>query len=174
MLFAHRPLRAEGPVAFLGGTVELPFIDEHRERVTAPAADVWAALVTGITRGLGTSTLSAVLGTEPRHASGGPFATGSTLPGFAAAEVVPERLIRLTGRHRFSRYELLFTLTEEPGGTVLAARSLAEFPGLLGSVYRALVISSGAHRMLVRRLLAGVKRVALNGVSGGTVEGRSG
>ncbi|MFC0436792.1 hypothetical protein [Kutzneria buriramensis] len=140
--------------------MELPFIDEHREPVAAPAAAVWAALVEGITRSLGTSALSAVLGTEPRRASGGPFETGSTLPGFAAAEVVPEQLIRLVGRHRFSHYELIFTLTEEPGGTVLAARSLADFPGLLGSVYRALVISSGAHRQVVGRMLKTIRRHA--------------
>jgi hypothetical protein len=101
-----------------------------------------------------------LLGAEPRRVTGTPFGPGSTLPGFTAAEVVPQRLIRLTGRHRFSRYELAFTLTPDAGGTVLAARSNAEFPGLRGFLYRSLVIGTGGHRIAVRGLLTAISRAS--------------
>jgi hypothetical protein len=39
---------------------------------------------------------------------------------------------------------------------MLRARSYAEFPGPAGRVYRALVIGSGGHRIMVRRLLRDV------------------
>ena len=32
--------------------MELPFVDEHRELVAAPAAQVWPALVTEVSHGL--------------------------------------------------------------------------------------------------------------------------
>jgi hypothetical protein len=76
------------------------------------------------------------------------------------AEAVPGRRARLAGRHRFSRYTLDLTLAPAPGGTTLAARTHAEFPGFLGGVYRALVITSGAHHVLVGRLLRTVARRA--------------
>jgi hypothetical protein len=80
--------------------------------------------------------------------------------GFAVAESVPGRSVQLVGRHRFSRYALGFELTVHSGLTTLAARTHAEFPGLRGAVYRGLVIGSGAHRLLVRRLLRDVRRQA--------------
>jgi len=81
----------------------------------------------------------------------------------AVADAVPERRVSLVGRHRFSRYALVFTLAEQPTGTTLAALTYAEFPGLRGTVYRGLVIGSGAHRVLVRRLLRDVRRGAERG-----------
>ncbi|MBB5888924.1 SRPBCC family protein [Kutzneria kofuensis] len=140
--------------------MDLPFIDEHEVLVAAPPAQVWRALVDHAGSLDSPQPLALVLGTEPRRASGTPFEPGSTVAGFAVAEAEPGRLLRLTGRHRFSRYELTFTLAAQPGGTVLAARSNAEFPGLHGFVYRSLVIGSGGHRVVVRRLLASIKRAS--------------
>jgi hypothetical protein len=140
--------------------VELPFIDQHEILVPAPAAVVWRALLHQARSLDAPAPMALVLGTEPRHTSGTPFDPGSTIAGFAVAEVEPERLLRLTGRHRFSRYELTFRLSPRPGGTLLAARSNAEFPGPHGFLYRTFVITSGAHRILVRRLLAGIKRAS--------------
>lgn len=139
----------------------LPFVDEHRVLVPAPASAVWQAL-TGLVPGAGTggATVARLLGTEPRRARGTLFEPGATLPGFAVAEAVPGRRLRLTGRHRFSRYALLFTLTPQPGGTLLSARTDAAFPGLPGRLYRLLVISSGGHRVLVGRMLRAVGRRA--------------
>jgi hypothetical protein len=40
-----------------------------------------------------------------------------------------------------------------PDRTRIRAQTRAAFPGALGRVYRALVIGTGLHRVLVRRLL---------------------
>lgn len=141
---------------------DLPFIDEHQVHVSTSAPAVWRALTTQLSgRGLGGgAALAHLLAAEPRRASGSGLAEGATLPGFKVAEAAPGRRVRLTGRHHFSRYSLIFTLVTQPDGTVLIARTLAEFPGLRGSAYRWLVIGSGAHRVLVARLLRAVRRQA--------------
>ncbi|TDD68655.1 hypothetical protein E1262_15255 [Jiangella aurantiaca] len=109
----------------------------------------------------GAGPLAWVLGTDPRRASGVPLEPGATVPGFAVAAAEPERLVRLTGRHRFSRYALTFTLAAAPGGTMLSARTEAAFPGPHGRAYRLLVIGSGAHRRIVGRMLRDVRRRAV-------------
>jgi hypothetical protein len=139
---------------------ELPFVDEHRVLAPASAPAVWRALA-GQLPGAGTGgVLAHLLGTEPRRASGTPLAQGATIPGFAVTESVPGRLVRLAGRHHFSRYSLVFTLTAQPDGTLLSARSYAEFPGLTGRLYRLLVIDSGGHRILMARMLRDIRRRA--------------
>ncbi|WP_157592243.1 hypothetical protein [Solirubrobacter soli] len=60
----------------------------------------------------------------------------------------PGRL-ELRGRHRFARYALVFLID---GGRV-RAQTYAAFPGVEGRAYRALVIGSGAHRVVTKRLL---------------------
>jgi hypothetical protein len=105
--------------------------------------------------------LGFLLGTAPRRASGSGLQPGATVPGFAVAEVEPARRVRLTGRHRFSVYALTFELAPDVGGTVLTARTNAAFPGPHGRLYRLLVISSGAHRVAVGRILRAVRRRAL-------------
>lgn len=140
----------------------LPFIDEHRVLVSAPAPAVWRSLTTQLAspRPDGAAALAQLVAAEPRRASGHPLDQGATIPGFAVAEAEPGRLVRLTGHHRFSRYALTFTLVTQPDGTLLSARTDAEFPGPHGWVYRQLVITSGAHRILTVRMLRTVGRRA--------------
>jgi hypothetical protein len=139
----------------------LPFVDVHQVVVDAPADAVWRALTRrSPSPGPAAGALARVLGAEPRRTSGEPFTPGATIPGFRVAAADPGRRVRLTGRHRFSRYALEFTLVEGPGGTTLSARTSAAFPGLRGRTYRLVVIGSGAHRVLVRRMLRGVARRA--------------
>ena len=72
------------------------------------------------------------------------------------ARAAPERL-ELRGGHRFSRYTLVIELDELDGDAArVRARTYADFPGVKGRAYRALVIGSGAHRIVTRRLLARV------------------
>jgi hypothetical protein len=141
---------------------DLPFIDEQNLLVSAPALAVWRSLTMQLTPSRLTSAeaFTRLLAAEPRRASGRPLGEGATLPGFKVAEAVPGRRVRLTGRHRFSQYALILTLLTQPDGTMLSARTYAEFPGLRGSVYRRLVIGSGAHRVVVARLLHAVRRQA--------------
>jgi hypothetical protein len=135
-----------------GGVTRPPFVDEHRVVVPAPADAVWRA----VSRRFGdpprrhgsAGLLSRVLGAEPAG-------------GFGVAESEPPQRLRLAGRHRFSRYVLELVLAPEPGGTALSALTYAEFPGLRGRVYRALVIGSGAHVVFTRRLLRGMAAEAV-------------
>jgi hypothetical protein len=139
---------------------DLPFIDEHQVLVSAPAPAVWRSLTMQLPRFASGEAFAHLLGAEPRRAAGKPLAEGATLPAFAVTEFVPERRIRLTGRHRFSRYAFILTLATQPDGTMFSACTHAEFPGPHGWVYRQFVIGSGAHRVLVKRLLRTVRRQA--------------
>jgi hypothetical protein len=145
----------------MGPAIEdLPFVDEHRVLTSAPADVVWERLLVRLARADSSPTRAygRLVGVEPRRASGRLPAVGATLPGFAVAEVDPMRLLRLTGRHRFSRYAWTFTLEPTPSGTRVVATTHAKFPGALGRLYRGAVIGTGAHQILVRRLLRSVAR----------------
>ncbi|UGT40331.1 hypothetical protein LTV02_30590 [Nocardia yamanashiensis] len=112
----------------------LPYIDSHSRVVTADPAHTWAALLRTTCK-------------NPEDLS--------TLPrGFVLDEADPPRRLVAKGRHWFSRYRLTFELGEVEGGrTELTAISHAAFPGLHGRIYRALVIGSGGHRLVVRDML---------------------
>ena len=137
---------------------ELPYVDEHRQRVDAPADVVWTALSKVLRRELGGGALIArILGCEPAQGTAG-FSgrTGETVPGFRVVEAEPGRRLVLRGRHRFASYALTFVLD----GDRLSAQTHAAFPGVLGRLYRAAVIGSGGHRLVTRRLLRQVARAA--------------
>ena len=139
----------------------LPYIDQHSIRVGASRDDAWRALVSVLhSNSLAAipAPLAGIWGLEPRARSGrwapNP-AIGDTLPGFAVADSrAPDRL-RLDGGHRFSRYSLIFELEESERGAActLRASTFAEFPGIKGKAYRALVIGSGGHRLAVVAML---------------------
>lgn len=142
---------------------ELPWIDEHATEIAAPATVVWPALLRTVER-------MTAGGAAPRYARavgcadtepGGPrpLEVGSTFPGFHVAELVPERSLVLAGSHHFSDYALSFHL-EPLGGvrTRLVAETRADFPGVKGRAYRALVIGTRMHVLVVRRLLGRVRR----------------
>jgi hypothetical protein len=136
---------------------ELPFIDEHRQRVEAPPDAVWAAL-SKVLRGMsGASRLARILGCDPLDGTPG-FSgqRGETVPGFRVVESVPGRRLALGGRHRFASYVLTFVID----GGQLRALTHAGFPGLQGKLYRAAVIGTGAHRIVTRRLLRQIARAA--------------
>ena len=143
---------------------QLPFIDEHSQRIAASPAVVWAAL-SRVLRGMnGASRLARILGCDPLDGTPG-FSgqPGETVPGFRVVESEPGRRLALRGRHRFASYALTFVID----GAELRALTHAGFPGLQGKLYRAAVIGTGAHRIVTRRLL---RQIARAGGSGG--EGR--
>jgi hypothetical protein len=151
---------------------QLPYIDEHSIFIDATRERVWGALSSTLRESFGRrapAPLARLLRLAPAGSCGDgreALSPGSTLPGFAVAEAhAPERLA-LRGGHRFSRYALVFELDAAGPGPAgvghcnLRAQTWAEFPGLSGDVYRALVIGSGGHRLVVRRLLRDVARRA--------------
>ncbi len=89
---------------------------------------------------------------------------GGESRGFTVAERLAPRRLVLTGSHWFSRYELAFALDETAAErTRITAESRAEFPGIAGRIYRALVIGSGGHVLVVRALLRRIAAAAERG-----------
>ena len=129
-----------------------PYVDEHRIRIEAPRPRVWSALCRYVDATLAVaadSSLARLLRTEPRA-------------GFQVAGAVANSRLDLTGRHRFSRYRLVFDLTDsEDAQTLLSARTYAAFPGLHGRVYRALVIGTRGHVVMTNHILRSIRRSTL-------------
>jgi hypothetical protein len=116
--------------------MELPYIDQHSVRVAASRDLVWTALeqyVAAFLHRTENGVFTRLLGAEPRA-------------GFEIAERMPTDRLVLAGRHRFSRYQLAFDLSDAADdATYLRATTHAEFPGVRGRVYRALVIGTRLH-----------------------------
>jgi len=136
----------------------LPFVDEHAAPTGVPADVVWTALVRVLRGHLrGSAGLARVLGCDPRVGTPG-FGgrVGESIPGFRVVESEPGRRLVLGGSHRFARYALTFLLE----GDRLRAQTHAVFPGLSGRIYRALLLRTGAHQAITRRLVQRVSRAA--------------
>jgi hypothetical protein len=144
----------------------LPYVDEHTTVVASDADTVWRELTTLMDRTFSRGRSVGIvhwLGCADRAPSGPrPLAVGSTLRGFRVAVADPGRELALVGRHRFSSYALVFHLDEAgPGRTRVRAETRAGFPGPAGAIYRRLVIGTGGHAILVRRMLTAVRKSAL-------------
>jgi hypothetical protein len=129
-------------------TADPPFVDEHHLMIEASPEEVWRALRAYVDHMLAAadgSVFTRLLGAHPSA-------------GFEVADEEPGRQLLLTGRHRFSRYELVFEVEPDGEQTVLKALTYAAFPGLHGRVYRLLVISSRAHVLATRGMLASIRR----------------
>jgi hypothetical protein len=84
-----------------------------------------------------------------------------SMVGFHVAVAESPSLVSFQGRHRFSRYALTFRIQPTGGsGSVIEAETRAAFPGLSGGIYKRAVIGSRGHVLVVRRMLATVKRLA--------------
>lgn len=144
----------------LGG---LPFIDEFDTVVDAPAAEVFLVVARRMGRSMEGPLARAgarALGCVHRGASYTvPPVEGQETNGFRVAQVEEPAKLVLEGRHRFAHYRLTFFIEPVAANrTRVSARTEALFPGIGGAVYRALVIGSGGHEIVVRRLLASVAR----------------
>ncbi len=141
----------------------LPFIDTHSVRLEVLPSQAWPALLSML-GGMGRchpAALTRLLALHPAGIAGDwreVVAEGDSIPGFRASEVTAHERLVLEGGHRFSRYALVFKLREDGDGSTLEAETWAEFPGLGGSLYRALVIGTRGHRLAVRRMLGTVAR----------------
>ncbi len=143
----------------------LPHVDEHSIEVETGADATWEAVLRiaeGSTGSAGGSRVARLLGCADVEASGPrPLAAGSAFPGFHVESAERPRELSLAGRHRFSDYLLTFRVDDlGDGRSRLRAETRAEFPGLKGRVYRALVIGTRGHVLAVRRMLGAAKRRA--------------
>jgi hypothetical protein len=140
----------------------LPYVDEHAAEVAASAQSTWEALLVvaeGSFAGGAAPRVARALGCADTASSGPrPLAVGATIPGFHVAVADPGSELALVGNHRFSAYALVFHLDRpQPQRTRIRAETRAEFPGLKGGAYRAMVIGTRGHVLVTRRLLAAVK-----------------
>ncbi|MEV0293678.1 hypothetical protein [Nocardia sp. NPDC050710] len=119
----------------------LSYIDEHARSVDANRDRTWKALLEVVCKDPA----------DPR-----------TVPtGFVLDSAEEPSRLALKGRHWFSRYALVFELDDEgPSTTRVRARSWADFPGPHGRVYKALVIGSGGHKVVVRNMLRRIAAAA--------------
>jgi hypothetical protein len=146
------------------GDEELPLLDEHVVRTSAEPDRVWRALPAAIAGAFAQSRgggLARLLGCRD-DGDGARFVAveGTTVPGFRVERVEAPRELELGGRHRFARYTLTFRIEPRAGGSSIHAETRAEFPGVHGAVYRALVVGSGGHRIVTRRILRSIARRA--------------
>ncbi len=147
----------------------LPFVDEHSTTIVATPDTVWDALIAvtwGTTSGSRSARVARALGCVPVEPSGEPGEIGSTVPGFIVTRAVRPAVLALMGEHRFSRYALVFCLTDTPTGIVqLSATTRAVFPGRAGTAYRLAVIGTRGHVLATRAILRAVRRRAERGRS---------
>jgi len=144
---------------------DLPFVDEHVTSVAASADTVWQVLLDNLDRQfsrVSATVYTRFVGCAEVAASGPrPLVEGSSVPGFRVVTIVPLTEIVLEGRHRFSTYRLTFRVDQRSSTeSRLRAETRASFPGIAGECYRRVVIASGGHAILVRRLMSGVRRKA--------------
>jgi len=137
----------------------LPFIDEFDVLVDAPAEEAFLAAAKRMQRsfeGPGARAFSRFLRCVHRGRDYTvPPKVGQEANGFMVARADPPTALVLEGRHRFAAYRLSFLVDPiDARHSRLRARTDARFPGLPGALYRALVIGSGGHGMIVRGMLA--------------------
>ncbi|MCX6395169.1 MAG: hypothetical protein NTV23_01635 [Propionibacteriales bacterium] len=132
---------------------QLPYVDTHAVTVPAAPEQVWDA-VTRYAEQVGfggPSLFQRALATVP-------------VRGFEVTDQDAGTRLVLSGRHRFSVYQLSFTL-ESPGNgqtTTLHATTRAAFPGVSGRLYRALVIGTGLHVIATRLMLRAIGRAGVS------------
>lgn len=135
--------------------------DVRTATLTASPEIVWRAVLDQVeVLGL-PSWYVRLIGCRDRQASGPrPLAAGSVVPGFKVTTADPPAEIVLDGVHRFSVYTLTFRVVPTDAGTRLEAHSDATFPGVLGAIYRLLVIDSRFHKLATRSIVTRIRRRA--------------
>ncbi len=142
---------------------DLPHIDEHGIGIWATDREVWGALLAVLPKVMDNRLgrrYGPLVGVEHPESKGKFGTIGSTLPGFVVSRSVPPAVLALLGEHRYSRYALIMRIEKTATGVTLRAETRADFPGRKGRAYKALVIDTRGHVVMVRRILKTVKKRA--------------
>lgn len=150
--------------AFAVPLEQLPVLDEHSVEIEAPAERTWDELFPALQRTLDTDFArhhTRRLRAIETDAHGDLHHPGGTLPGFVVSRAIEPVMLALLGEHSLSRYALVLRIDLLPGQrSRLRVETRAEFVAGRGRLYRMMLIGSGSHRVLVNRVLRGVKRGA--------------
>jgi len=143
---------------------KLPPIDEHAIEIDAPAEVAWEALFPTLERafnGRHAQRYAERIGADVTAAAGDLHHPGGTLPGFTVIRAIEPVMLALAGRHRYSQYAVVIRIDLLPGQrSQVRIETRAEFPGRKGRLYRAGVIGTRGHVMVVSRMLRAIKRRA--------------
>jgi len=154
----RRPRTIDGPLE------GLPPIDEHAIEIDAPAEATWNALFPTIEHafdGRSARRYAEHVGADVTAAAGDLHHPGGTLPGFTVIRAVEPVMLALAGRHRFAQYAIVFRVDLLPGQrSQVRLETRADFRGRRGRLYRAGVIGTRGHVILVNRMLRAIKRRA--------------
>lgn len=142
----------------------LPPVNEIAIEIAADPVRTWEALIATMPRLLDTRRsrrLAPLLGCSHTEAKGEPSVIGATLPGFLVARSVRPGLLALQGRHRYSRYALVFVIDDlGHGRSRLTAETRAEYPGRAGALFHALLVRNRGQLTAVHRILGAVRKRA--------------
>lgn len=143
---------------------ELPPLDEHGIEVDAPAEVAWAAIFPTLEKSLDgkfAHRYTERVGASETEMHGDLHHPGGTLPGFTVTRAITPVMLVLAGEHHFSKYALVFRIDLLPGQrSRVRIESRAQFFGAKGRFYRAGVVGTRGHVIVVRRMLRAIKRRA--------------
>jgi hypothetical protein len=158
---AHKPRTIDVPLE------HLPSIDEHYIDVDAPAEATYEALFPAIEHyfaGKFAQGYCERIGALETEKHGDLHHPGGTLPGFTVTRAIAPVMLALAGEHRFAKYAVVFRidlLPEKRSRVKLETRAVFT-PGK-GRIYKAAVIGTHGHVLVVNRMLRAIKRVAEGG-----------
>ncbi|GAA4700020.1 Polyketide cyclase / dehydrase and lipid transport [Promicromonospora umidemergens] len=133
--------------------------DVRATTIGAPPEAVWRAVLDQVeVLGQPDWYVRAINCRDTRASGPRPLAAGSVVPGFQVTAADPPGCLVLDGVHRFSVYTLTFRLVPDGDGTRLEAHTDATFPGVLGAVYRLLVIDSRLHKVATWSIVKRIRR----------------
>ncbi|MGL5811342.1 MAG: hypothetical protein ACRCYQ_15490 [Nocardioides sp.] len=138
------------------------FIDEYERRFDVSREQAYGVIGSVIRDSPGPllRRYARLVGVHPAAPHGtGELAVGDAVVGFRVVRVEAPKAIVLEGRHHFARYRLTFALgSRGSGASYLRARTDAAFPGRLGPLYRAFVIGTRGHALVVWLFLRRLER----------------
>ena len=161
---AHKPRTIDVPLE------ELPPIDEHYIDVEAPAEATYAALFPTLESALGSKFAHSYcerIGAIETEAHGDRHHPGGTLPGVCVTRAIAPVMLALAGEHKYAKYAVVFRIDLLPGQrSRVRLETRAQFAAGKGKLYRAAVVGTRGHILIVNRMLRSIKRRSERSVNG--------
>lgn len=155
---AHKPRTIDVPLE------QLPSIDEHYIDVEAPAEATFAALFPTLESALGSKFAHSYcerVGAVETEAHGDLHHPGGTLPGFTVTRAIAPVMLALAGEHKYAKYAVVFRIDLLPGQrSRVRLETRALFSDGRGKLYKAAVLGTRGHVVVVNRMLRSIKRRA--------------